>query len=187
MSKWKPLSDPNLVYEGWRQVYSQKYELPNGARADFEYGDSRDRIAVAVIALTREKEVILARQFRVGPSRVMDELPGGVVDEGEDPRSAAARELLEETGYIPASIEYLGKVYKHAWLGTHWEYYIAYDCDLSAVGQQLEQTEAVEVTIVPIGQLFENARNANMTDTEAVFLAYDRLKEIQGEHNEATN
>jgi ADP-ribose pyrophosphatase len=54
---------------------------------------------VAILAVTHRDEVVLARQFRPGPGRVLDEMPGGYVDEGESAIVACERELLEETGY----------------------------------------------------------------------------------------
>jgi ADP-ribose pyrophosphatase len=119
---------------------------------------------------------VIARQYRFGPEAVMDEIPGGYVDAGEEPEVAAVRELQEETGYEVGDIAYLGKVYKHAWMNTEWHFYLATDCTLSEQGQSLEPTEHVEVDLISIGQLFENARTGNMTDTEGVLLAYDQLK-----------
>lgn len=55
--------------------------------------------AVHVIALTDDDQIVLVRQFRVGSGRDSLETPGGLLDEGEDPCTAGARELLEETGY----------------------------------------------------------------------------------------
>ncbi len=55
--------------------------------------------AVHVVALTVDGQVLLVRQFRAGSGRDSLELPGGLVDAGEDPCAAGARELLEETGY----------------------------------------------------------------------------------------
>src|SRR5437016_3443036 len=55
--------------------------------------------AVHVIALTSGQQVVLVRQFRAGSGRDSLEPPGGLLEKGEDPAAAGARELLEETGY----------------------------------------------------------------------------------------
>jgi ADP-ribose pyrophosphatase len=65
---------------------------------------------VNVIALTRDDRVVLIRQYRVGAEQVFVEIPGGMVDPGEDPRAAAERELREETGYAATRWRLLGVV-----------------------------------------------------------------------------
>src|SRR5690349_9595045 len=56
--------------------------------------------AVSVVAWTEDRRLILVRQFRAGSARDSLETPGGLLDPGEDPMTAGARELLEETGYV---------------------------------------------------------------------------------------
>jgi 8-oxo-dGTP pyrophosphatase MutT (NUDIX family) len=65
---------------------------------------------VNVIPLTPDGRVVMVRQFRHGAGLVTLETPGGMVDPGESPEQAAARELLEETGYRAESLVPLGSV-----------------------------------------------------------------------------
>ena len=65
---------------------------------------------VNVVPFTASGEVVLVRQYRHGADRVTLEIPGGMVDAGERPEVAAARELLEETGYRAGQLVPLGSV-----------------------------------------------------------------------------
>ncbi len=73
---------------------------------------------VHVIALTPEQEVVLVRQFRAGAGRDSLETPGGLLEPGEDPCVAGARELLEETGYAGDPPERLGTLWPNPALLT---------------------------------------------------------------------
>lgn len=74
--------------------------------------------AVHVIALTPDDEVLLVRQFRAGSGLDSLEIPGGLVDPGEDPCTAGARELLEETGHAGDPPEFLSTVWSNPSLLT---------------------------------------------------------------------
>lgn len=65
---------------------------------------------VNVVPLTADGHVVMVHQFRHGAGRVTLEVPGGMVDPGESPAEAAARELLEETGYRAGRVLPLGSV-----------------------------------------------------------------------------
>jgi ADP-ribose pyrophosphatase len=54
---------------------------------------------VNVIATTTSGQVVLVEQYRHGTRKITLEIPGGMIDSGEDPLVAGLRELREETGY----------------------------------------------------------------------------------------
>jgi ADP-ribose pyrophosphatase len=59
--------------------------------------------SVAVLPVTAGGEILLVRQRRYAVGEALTEIPAGMLDPGEDPATAAARELLEETGHVAAT------------------------------------------------------------------------------------
>lgn len=179
MGVWRRVEPTTIDKIGHRTVITKHFELPNGTVHDFQTVSPEGSRGVACIAITPDLQVIVARQFRPGPEKILDEVPGGSVESDEDPLTAVTRELQEETGYRPGHIELLGTIYKDSYNNCIWHYYLATDCVLTGEGVHPDSTEDTEVVLVSIDQFLESARNTRMTDTEAVFLAYDRLKELR--------
>ncbi len=85
---------------------------------------------VNVVAVTLRHEIVLIRQVRHGIGSVTLEIPGGMVDPGETPREAAARELLEETGYRAGRWRTLGFVHPNpAFQDNRCHSFLALDCE----------------------------------------------------------
>ena len=89
-----------------------------GAEHDFYVVEAGDWINV--IPLTRDEEVVMIEQYRHGSEDVTLEIPGGMVDEGESPVEAAARELIEETGYTSNEITALGRTRPNPAIHDNW-------------------------------------------------------------------
>src|SRR3954469_5077670 len=95
---WKTLSSTYVHKRTWATLRADKCEMPDGTIVDeyfvLEYPDWANAVAV-----TEDNKIILVRQYRQAAGIVSLEIPGGVIEQGEDPEAGMLRELLEETGY----------------------------------------------------------------------------------------
>jgi ADP-ribose pyrophosphatase len=108
---------------------------------------------VNVIALTSDMQVVVLRQYRPGTDSVCLEIPGGMIDDGEEPAVAAARELQEETGYVSKQWLRLGTCAPNPAIANNTLHtYLALGSELQQAptpddGEVLEVTTASLVTI----------------------------------------
>jgi len=168
--EWKRI-DEKLVKDGWRKVISRRYLLPNGKEYDFEI--KKEGVAVCVLPVTKEGKVVLAKQFRVGPEKVLLELPGGGMEKGETPEQAMARELLEETGYA-GKMQLVQTILDDAY-STRIRYaFVATEC-VKVSEPQMDETEFVEAVEMTISEFRNHLRAGQLTDLETGYLGLDFL------------
>lgn len=108
---------------------------------------------VNVVALTAERRLIVVRQYRFGTRSVTTEIPGGMVDRGEEHAAAARRELREETGYTAERWTYLGAVEPNpAFQDNLCHHWLAEDAALTHP-QELDGGEDIEVTTLALDEV----------------------------------
>ena len=141
--------DRKEIYDGViLHVVKDTVTLPNGNVSGREVVLHNG--AVAIVALTENKELIMERQFRYPFDRVIWEIPAGKIDKGEtDPLKAAERELYEETGATAGKMTFIGDYFPSpAILSERIYTYLA--TDLTFGECKLDEDEFLVVERVPI-------------------------------------
>jgi 8-oxo-dGTP pyrophosphatase MutT (NUDIX family) len=118
---------------------------------------------VNIIPVTPDGKVVLIRQFRFGVWAPTLEIPGGVVDPGEEPAAAAARELEEETGYRPGRLQPLGWVHPNPALqANRCHSFLGLDC-AQAHGGRPESGEDIRVELRDRAEIPRLIRDGEIT------------------------
>lgn len=175
ITPWKILESRNL----FPKFRMDSCELPSGKPYKayvFEFDAWAN-----VVALTKNNEVVLVKQYRHGVQEILLELPGGVVDSGEDPLEGAKRELMEETGYSAGNIIEVGRLYPNPAIQQNTLFcYLATDVEWAGE-QHLDEAEEIEVQLIPLDELIEMARQGKFLhalNVAVLFQALAHLKRI---------
>lgn len=117
-----------------------------------------------ILPVTKNGEVVLIEQFRHGIQQISLEIPGGIVDEGENPQAAAVRELLEETGYAPGGeVVSLGTAHPNPAIQNNTVYmFLALDCE-KIQEPHFDATEHTITKLVPLADLSNLVQSGQIT------------------------
>jgi ADP-ribose pyrophosphatase len=108
---------------------------------------------IQVVPVTAAGQVVMVRQYRHGASSIVLEIPGGLIEPGEEPEAAAARECLEETGYRIEQLQPLGDMNPNPALHAHRLHsFFALDAKRVAEIQNTER-EHTEVELIPVDRI----------------------------------
>lgn len=131
-------------------------ESPDGKNGNFIVLDAPDW---CVVIPEIENDFLMVKQWRHGENHLSIEFPGGVIEKDELPEKAAARELLEETGYKASEMISLGKANPNpAIMSNHIHFFTAKN--LIATGEQhLDKDEYVNYLRIPKNEVYKNFGN----------------------------
>jgi len=156
--KWQKIASKYLVKEKWATLRVDTCKLQNGAIKDDYYVLEYPNWANAV-ALTKEGKIILVRQYRFAADIISLEIPGGVIDDGEEPEAGIIRELQEETGYSFESCELIATLYPNPATSTNKTFTYLLKGGVKTHEQHLDEHEILNVeeyTIEEVKQLLKD-------------------------------
>ena len=174
---WKKLSSTYIHKGPWATLRIDKCEMPSGHIVEdyyvLEYG-----VWVNAVAITEDNKVLLIHQYRHAVEKVVLEIPGGVVDEGEENVEALRRELLEETGYQFDDFEPICTLYPNPSTSDNMVYSYLARGGKKVQEQSLDDQEEIiveEYTIEEVKQMLLDNKIVQAMHCSALFFALAKL------------
>jgi len=142
--------------------------LPNGEVSKREIVNHPG--AVAIIAVTDEKKIVLVEQYRKALEKEIVEIPAGKLEPGEKPEVTAVRELEEETGYVCDKMEFVTSFYTSPGFADEILYvYKAIGLKKKENKAALDEDEFVELMEVSLEEAVELMKNQRIHDAKTMF------------------
>lgn len=166
------------IYEG--KIINLKVDevnLPNGRTSKRELIEHPG--AVAILAITAEKKIIMVEQYRKALERSIIEVPAGKLEKGETPETTAMRELEEETGYTADSLQLIQSFSTSPGFADEVVHLFFAEglrkSESGAVTDDDEFVELMEVTVEEAEQMMRDNRIYDAKTAFAVLWAKQRL------------
>jgi ADP-ribose pyrophosphatase len=166
-SRWVRGSERTLVSTRILDLRSERFRHPvRGTEREFVIIHAPDW--VNVVAVTSDKRIILVRQFRFGIDALSLEIPGGVIEAGEDPLDAGIRELSEETGYGGGRARLLGSVNPNPAIQDNRCHFVLVEDAVPTDPTKWDDDEEIQVSTAPIAEVLALARSGGITHSLSV-------------------
>lgn len=142
---WQVLRRETIYDSAWVRLHRDDVRLPDGSLIEGYHVVEMVRPAVCVVPIRDDGQILLIEHYRFVNDLLGWEVPAGRVDEGEEIETAAARELLEETGYAAEQYEYLG-LYHAASGSTNITFHVCIGRGLRQVGAITDTNEVLRAS-----------------------------------------
>jgi ADP-ribose pyrophosphatase len=155
------VTSSNIVYRSlWIVLYEDQVRKSDGMIGMFNRISVRD--SSVIVPVFKDGSLLMVENYRHGARMKLLELPGGLINCGEQPRAAAKRELLEETGYECNTLKYINWTY--TWPGrTTQKNFVFLAKGLKKGGKPiLEEFEYTKIRRLPKERVIQEIRSGNI-------------------------
>jgi len=168
-----------VIYEGRAvKLRVDSVETPDGRETTREIVEHD--ACVAVVVVDNEGGILLVRQFRKAVEKELLEIPAGGIEPGESPEEAVRRELREETGFLPKTVERMGGFYAAPGYCTEYLYlFLAADLTLNPL--HAEDTDDIKLVPVAVSDIAGLIKSGEICDAKSIagllsYLEYRKTK-----------
>jgi ADP-ribose pyrophosphatase len=164
---WQTLSTEQPLVTQWYAIRRDRVRTHTGNEITYTYIDHPG--AVFVVPVTKDRNVLLIRQYRYPVHAWCWEVPAGGIETTEDGAVAAARELAEEVGGVSEHLQLVAAFYANNGISNQRAHvYLATGVtQLNVLGSTGEPTELLRVVAVPYTEAVRMARAGEMTDGQS--------------------
>ena len=181
--RWERLGERTLATTRVLDLHSVRLRHPRrGIEREFVVVHAPDW--VNVVALTSDRQLVLVRQFRFGIYDFSLEVPGGVIESGEDPVTAGVRELAEETGFAGGTAQLLGSVHPNPAIQDNRCHAVLVEGVTRSAPLAWDPDEEIEISTAPVDDVLAWARAGRITHSlslNALMLFEPRWAELRPE------
>ena len=171
IKKWKTLASKKLYDLRIMQVWANQRQHPI-KETDSEFYAIHSNDWINVVAVTPENKIVMVTQFRHGNEEITIEVPGGLVDDGEEPIISAARELKEETGYTSDPLIKIGAVSPNPALFNNVTHtFLALNAE-QKLEQALDGNEDIEISLHSLEEIDQMIQSGKITHSLTINAIY---------------
>lgn len=177
VKSWEVLSSEIVYQKKWLQVKEERCKLPDGRVLD-PYIIINVPSFCNVFIVTEQDEIVLVKQYRHAAGIISLELPGGMIDNGEDPLTAIIREMREETGYTSADVSLLYTIHPNPPLENNKAWFYLAKNAKQTQSISLDAFEDIELVLIPKKDFIQKLLNHEFThgaQTGAMYAAAIQL------------
>ena len=170
MDKTEKQLSTRKIYDGHiLNLRVDEIKQPNGILSKREIVEHKD--AVALLAVDDYGLLLFVSQYRYAAGAELLEIPAGLVEDGEDPKDTAVRELQEECGYKPEHIEKICAFFCSPGFSTE-KLHVYFADKLTESRLPQDEDEIIEVVRLSLSEAEEKIKSGEIRDAKTIAAIY---------------